>query len=162
MDQFNQYLQRLINLDLDLSVDSSFLDIEKELHEIAETYEEEPEEITELLAEGRQPLQPLIYNLTIYYPISRRGEIPPSPVTYQSPNPITPGNVIDSINAVYLTPLTQANIDAYIRIDPSYNDLNDPILKIPIMGGPKLRDVVSGYISSLQPYQDGYLLALSS
>lgn len=162
MDQFNRYLKRLAELDVDYEVDTSFADVEKDLHDIAETYEEEPEEITELLAEMRAPLQPPLYNLTVYYPISRRGEIPPTPAVYASPRPITPADLIDSINAFYRIPLNQANIDAYIRLNPEYRDLNDPILRTAIMGGPKLRDVIDGRPTSLRPYQDGYLLQLSS
>lgn len=162
MDLFNRYLERLAELGVDYEVDTSFADVEKDLREIADTYEEEPEEITQLLREARAPLQPPIYNLTIYYPISRRGEILPTPAVYASPRPITPADLIDSINAFYRIPLNQANIDAYIRIDPRYNDLNEPILRAPIMGGPTLRDVVSGYPSALRPYQDGYLLVLAS
>jgi len=162
MDQFNRYLERLADLDVDLSVDTSFTDIEKDLREIAETYEEEPEEITELIEEGRRPLQPFLYNLTVYYPISRYADLPLSPVVYQSPKPITPADIIDSIGAVYRTPLSQETINAYIQIDPRYSSLNEPILRTSIMGGPKLRDVVSGHSESLQPYHDGYRLRINS
>lgn len=163
MDQFNRYLERLAELDVEYEVDTSSADVERDLRYIAEVYEEEevPEEITELLAEMRAPLQPPLYNLTIYYPISRRGEIPPTPMVYASPRPITPADLMDSINAFYRTPLNQEDIDAYIRLNPEYIDLNEPILRTAIMGGPKLRDVIQGSPTGLRPYQDGYLLQLS-
>ena len=156
IQQFNEYLQQLVDLDVDYQVDSSYRDVEKDLEEIVENYEE----ARPVLGRGRQPLQPPIYDLTIYYPISRRGELPPSPVTYRSPNPITPADLIESIGAVYRSPLSQQNIDAYIRIGPDYTDLNSPILRGKIMGGPKLRDVVGGHPAALIPYQNGYLLRL--
>lgn len=161
MEDFNRYLQSLASLDIDYQTDSDFQNVENELHEIAQTYVEEPLEIRQILAAGRRPLEPFVYDLTIYYPISRHGEFPPSPVTYRSPNPITPADLINSINEVYRTPLSQATIDAYIKMNPSYADLNEPILRIPILGGPKLRDVVNDYPTSLQPYRDGYLLKLT-
>lgn len=158
MDAFNTFLQRLAQLDLDYQADNSYRDVEKELLGVAQVYEELPEEIQQLLEEGRRPLQPPLYEVTIYYPISRRGELPPSPVTYRSPTPITPAELIDSMAAIYQTPLDSNNIQAYLQLGSDYADLNEPILRSPIMGGPKLRDVIDGHPEALVPYRGGYLL----
>src|SRR5665648_1125497 len=146
---FNRYLERLGEMGIDVATDDTYADVLKELNDI--NYD-----TSEVIAAGMQPLQPLTYHIKIYYPISEGGEFPPSAVEYASPNPITPADLINSNAAVYTTSLSDDNVAAYIRSDPKYVHLNDPILRMAIVGGPKLRDVVPRYVEGLVPYQDGY------
>lgn len=104
------------------------------------------------------PLNPPIYGLTIYYPVSRYDEFPDSPITYATNRPISPIEILQSIVATYKTPLQRANIEAYIRED---EDQYSHLLDTP---NPILSDTMGDrvFLESLQPYENGYVLSLGS
>lgn len=96
--------------------------------------------------------------LKIYYPISRQDEFEPSPVVYQGGGGISTEMLMKSIWQLYQTPLSQANINEYLQVDPpTYQFLST-------LPNPKLQDVLLDrqLISHLEPYKDGWLLVLKA
>lgn len=151
---FNKYLQQIHDLDMDVGIDDDFARLVKELRSSFA-------DVDDIIARGEEPLTPPLYQLKIYYPISQ-GELPLQAVEYKTNRAIVPADVINTIAAVYNQPLTEANIQAYIKVNPKYEDLRDPIYQIPFMGGAKLRDVINAdNLKELRPYNDGYTLILS-
>ena len=96
--------------------------------------------------------------LTIYYPISRYDEFPPSPVTYTTDKRVAPADILKSIWETYRTRLPPESVAAYLEVDEgTYDHLRtEP--------RPVLRDVLNEliFIEGLEPYQDGFILNLGS
>jgi len=152
---FNKYLHELREeYDLEIGIADDFQRLVRELHGMyAET--------ETVIQSGLQPLSPPMYQVRIYYPVSR-GELPLQKVEYASTSPITPADLINSIASVYKERLTEENIQAYIDLSPDYNTLRDSFFRISFIGGPRLRDVIKGdRLHALEPYEDGYLVQLS-
>ena len=152
MEKFNRLLVELKDFQVDLSIDSRGKNIREDLEET------NAEEADAVLEEFNKPLDPPIYNLVIYYPISD-GLFAPIRREYRSTNPVIPTDIFDVISAFYETKLNQDYIDAYLSTG-KYEYLRTPIYK---SFGIKFYDLVKNkYISQLNPYQEGYLLQLES
>ena len=137
---FNRYIGTLQNhFDTDVCIFETFKMIVDDMNELHSV------DVEDTIAEGYSPLNPQLYSIKIYYPISH-GELPMSSVVYRKSTPITPADV-------YNIKLSESNIEAYINISDTYRSS--------FMNGPKLRDVVNGNtLTGLTEYKDGYALVL--
>jgi hypothetical protein len=93
----------------------------------------------------------------IYYPVAYQNEFPPTPVMYQG-GKISTQDLLQSIWSTYLTPLPQTSVQAYLKANPFVYQF------LRTQPNPKLLDVMLDRIivQGLEPYQDGYLLNLST
>lgn len=149
---FNAYLRKIQDeYDIDIGPDDNFERVAQELRSL---------NVEESIVEGQRSLNPPLYQIKLYYPISR-GELPMQSMTYATEEPITAADLLNSIAEVYRTSLSSENVQAYINLNSAYENLREPILYIHFMGGPKLRDVISATnLLGLRQYEDGYTLIL--
>lgn len=107
-------------------------------------------EIERRIAELSQPI-PGLNRIVIYYPISEYKHR----VEYASAEPISPLQVLASINELYAQPITRANVDAIAEIlgEPSEEPFDDTVLGL---------DPDHGHFEGLERYQDGWAVRLGS
>ena len=144
---FNRLLAELRASDIPVTIEQTSL---------SETINETSDAaLIQLYNVGRQPRFP---QLTIYFPVSRYDEFPPSPVSFVTNRPISAKDLLESIQAQYRTRLPPASIQAYLQTDPEIYDF------LQEERSPILRDAMVEliFIEGLEPYQDGYLLQLAS
>ena len=100
--------------------------------------------------EMRRPISGL-HRLVLYYPIGGYKQR----VEYYTPQSISPMQVLESINAFYALPITQANIDALAAFDPE-------LATYPVDEEGTIGELNPDrpYLDELKSYQDGFLVVL--